>query len=137
MVVLFSSAHEGYAPLSNFWPCEVELDGEVYKSLEHAYQAAKFLDPGLRRKVGQAATAAKARKLGRRYNQHKRLDWFTTNLAVMEMLCWRKFSRCSVALEVLLSTGTERLEEDTRDRFWGGKGCNHMGNILMLIRGHW
>ena len=30
-----------FAFLSNFWECEVEFDGIVFPSVEHAYQAAK------------------------------------------------------------------------------------------------
>jgi len=36
----------GYRFLSNFHPCEVEMDGETYPSVEHAYQTAKSLDEG-------------------------------------------------------------------------------------------
>ena len=30
--------------LSNFWPSKVHYDGMEYRSVEHAYQAAKALD---------------------------------------------------------------------------------------------
>ena len=31
--------------LSNFYTAEVEYEGVIYRTLEHAYQAAKFFDP--------------------------------------------------------------------------------------------
>jgi predicted NAD-dependent protein-ADP-ribosyltransferase YbiA (DUF1768 family) len=34
-----------YRFLSNFYPCVVHLDEEVYPSVEHAYQAAKTVNP--------------------------------------------------------------------------------------------
>ena len=33
-----------HAFLSNFHPAPVVLDGEIYRSVEHAYQAAHFLE---------------------------------------------------------------------------------------------
>lgn len=34
-----------YRFLSNFWPCKVIFNGLEYPSTEHAYQAAKTLNP--------------------------------------------------------------------------------------------
>ena len=53
-------AFEGeYSWLSNFWPVEVVLDGMVFPSVEHAYQAAKA-DPS-QWVVFLGCTAGKAR----------------------------------------------------------------------------
>src|SRR5262245_22740028 len=51
--------------LSNFWPCGVEFEGVMYPSAEHAYQAAKTLDEGARRRIAGLATAAEAKAAGR------------------------------------------------------------------------
>lgn len=53
-----------YAFLSNFHPCQSYYEGRNYKSVEHAYQAAKTLDPKERVAIQLAPTAAKAKRLG-------------------------------------------------------------------------
>lgn len=55
-----------YRFLSNFYPAEIELDGEVYQTLEAAFQARKTLDPGERAKIRTAKTPGEAKRLGRR-----------------------------------------------------------------------
>ena len=54
-----------YRYLSNFaiLSTPVVLDGEKYISTEHAYQAAKFLDPVLRKQIRDCITPGKAKKL--------------------------------------------------------------------------
>jgi len=37
-----TSFKKEYTFLSNFYPVNVEFDGDCYPSVEHAYQAAKF-----------------------------------------------------------------------------------------------
>lgn len=36
--------HGRFRFLSNFWPASVVMDGEVYPTVEHAYQAAKIAE---------------------------------------------------------------------------------------------
>lgn len=36
------------------------LDGKVYPSLEHAYQASRFVEPAIRDKIARAPTAGAA-----------------------------------------------------------------------------
>ena len=40
-----------YRFLSNFWPATVEFEGMTYPTVEHAYQSAKTLDMGERRRI--------------------------------------------------------------------------------------
>ena len=74
--------------LSNFYPCQVELDGVSYNSVEHAYQAAKTLDPKIRFKIG-ASTAGQAKRLGAVCPMRE--DWLEIKLSVMESLLRQKF----------------------------------------------
>jgi predicted NAD-dependent protein-ADP-ribosyltransferase YbiA (DUF1768 family) len=46
--------------LSNFHPCEVELDGVVYPFVEHAFQSAKTDDPEIRALIQAAPNPRKA-----------------------------------------------------------------------------
>lgn len=126
-----------YRWLSNFWFVPVTLDGVEYSSVEHAYQAAKTLDSKEREAFQYAKTAGDAKKLGR--NVTFRSDWDEIKLGVMEDLVRQKFQQPYLA-EKLLATGDQELVEGNwwGDRFWGvckGEGENHLGRILMKIRG--
>ena len=127
-----------YRWLSNFWPCTVTLDGEEYRSVEHAYQAAKTLDPEERLEFRRPdTTAAIAKQLGRHVTQ--RWDWPMARVAVMTQLTFQKFRDHPELGALLLATGDEELVEGNTwgDHFWGvceGQGTNHLGRILMTVR---
>jgi hypothetical protein len=72
-----SSFRGGYAFLSNFHPATVLFEGHPYRSVEHAFQAAKTRDRGLRRAIREAPTAGEAKKLGRRVPLRR--DWEGVN----------------------------------------------------------
>lgn len=126
-----------YAFLSNFYPCQVVWDGKIYPSVEHAYQAAKTLDPQEREIIRLAPTPGKARRLGRRVTM--RPDWEPIKRSVMFLLVLRKFQDPALGAR-LLATGDRVLVEgnDWGDTYWGqcplGVGENHLGRILMLVR---
>lgn len=131
-IVAFTGANRF---LSNFWPATVTLDGVAYPSVESAYQAAKTLDLEARVPF-QSASASEAKKLGK--SLPMRADWEAVKLAVMEGLLRQKFADPYLR-EQLLATGDQLLQEGNHwgDVFWGvcrGKGLNHLGQLLMLIR---
>lgn len=125
-----------YRFLSNFWPCEVLLDGELYSSVEHAYQAAKTMSYEHRDKIRLAATAGNAKRMGR--NVPMRGDWDSIKLQVMLDLLRRKFTHRKLAALLLETSDAELIEGNTwGDRFWGvcaGIGENHLGKLLMQVR---
>lgn len=125
-----------YRFLSNFYPCPVNLDGLQFPSVEHAYQAAKTLDPDARLaisllpKPGQAKHAGKALQL--------RAGWDGMRLDVMRGLLLQKFAYTPFA-NALKATHPWGLIEGNNwgDTFWGvcnGRGKNHLGRLLMEIR---
>jgi ribA/ribD-fused uncharacterized protein len=125
-----------YRFLSNFYPATVEMYGLSYPSVEHAYQAAKTLDPVERVTIRQAASAADAKRLGRIVTV--RPDWLENRASFMLKLVERKFALPSLR-DKLLATGSEELVEGNSwgDTYWGvcdGKGANTLGLILMLVR---
>lgn len=125
-----------YRFMSNFSASEVELDGLKYPTVEHAYQAAKTADPTERRRIREADSPSKAKKLGQQVKL--RADWEEVKLQIMEDLLIQKFSDPALK-QKLLDTGDGYLEETNTwgDKFWGvckGNGKNHLGKILMKIR---
>ncbi len=128
-----------YRFLSNFYPCSVTLDGVEYKSVEHAYQAAKSLDPEVRKKFlnpGRRGGAGAAKHMGR--HVVLRPDWEEVKLSVMFDLLRKKFASGDLR-RALLSTDDAELVEgnDWGDQEWGvcwGKGENKLGKLLMQVR---
>jgi hypothetical protein len=127
-----------YRFLSNFYPAIVEYDGLEYPSTEHAYQAAKTEDLAQRRRIRESQKPGDAKRSGQ--NVKMRTDWEQIKLGVMEDLVRQKFTKHKELKENLLATGDAYLEETNhwKDTFWGvckGVGTNHLGKILMKIRG--
>jgi ribA/ribD-fused uncharacterized protein len=125
-----------YRWLSNFWPAEVMLDGEVYPTVEHAYQAAKTLDLEKRRKIRDLERPGLAKREGKKVKV--RLDWEDIKISVMYSLLQQKFLNPELKSN-LLATGDIELQEGNTwgDTFWGvckGVGNNHLGILLMKVR---
>ncbi len=107
-----------YKFLSNFWVHNVYLEGRVYPSVEHAYQAAKTLHSEERSVIAQCASPSKAKKLGRQVTL--RPDWEVVKLSIMHNLVRCKFQSEGLAGK-LLATGEDVLVEGNwwGDTFWG------------------
>lgn len=125
-----------YRFLSNFYACDIELDGVIYPTVEHAYQAAKTLDPEYRKLFADRKLApGGAKRMGKQVPL--RPDWDSIKLGIMESLVRQKFDT-HLALQ-LIETGDQQLVESNwwGDTFWGvceGVGENHLGKILMKVR---
>jgi ribA/ribD-fused uncharacterized protein len=143
-----------YDFLSNFYSAEVRLDDVAYASVEHAYQAAKTLDPKKREiftlEFNPNLTAAQAKKIGQKIELRE--DWLKVKVPIMHGLVMQKFYDPKLRAK-LMATGDAYLEEGNNwhDTFWGvcyhrleGKACkelghaafggNHLGYILMDVR---
>jgi N-glycosidase YbiA len=127
-----------YRFLSNFWPALVEMDGSLYPTVEHAYQAAKTRDNDehSRRIIQALDTPGRAKSYARTIRL--RGDWEQIKIQVMEGLLAQKFSTCTLGPMLERTWPKELIEGNTwGDTFWGvckGVGHNHLGKLLMLIR---
>lgn len=124
-----------YRFLSNFWLCNIMLDGLWFPSVENAYQAAKSYDKEYRLGLTEL-TASNARAAGRLVKL--RGDWEVVKQEVMYFLLVQKFRQPTLR-QALLDTGDAYLEETNfhGDTYWGvcrGVGTNHLGILLMQIR---
>lgn len=54
MTIRFFSKSETHREFSNFAPFPIDLDGKRWPTVEHYYQAQKFADPELQRKIRKA-----------------------------------------------------------------------------------
>ncbi len=132
-----------YHILSNFHATDIDMDGIIYPTVEHAYQAAKTDNTDERRKVAALETPSKAKSYGRRMKRPA--NWFDYNLDLMESLILQKFTRYPDLCEKLLATGDAELIEGNiwNDRFFGmvrdkqtgeWTGKNHLGQMLIRVR---
>lgn len=128
-----------YRWLSNFWPSPVTLDGVEYSTVEHAYQAAKSLDPTYRTKIANAITPTKAKTLGKKANL--RPDWDVIKIPIMSDLIRQKFEYPMLRASLKATCKIDLIEGNWwGDTFWGvyrGKGTNYLCKILMTERAKW
>jgi ribA/ribD-fused uncharacterized protein len=125
-----------YRFLSNFEVGDVVYEGVKYPSSENAYQAAKSLDPEIRKQFLNI-TPSESKKLGRKIEY--RTDWEEVKYKVMYDIVYDKFWRNPYLREMLIETGERYLEETNhwKDQIWGvcnGVGTNWLGKILMDVR---
>lgn len=110
--------------------------GLRFPSVEHAFQAAKSLDPDIRWQFQYCRSAGEAKQRGKMVKL--RPDWEEVKIQVMTDLIRSKF-QCPELKQKLLDTGYAHIEEGNShgDRFWGtvkGQGRNELGKILMKVR---
>lgn len=152
---------------SNFYPSTVELfiidglpcavlppdvllsmkyEAETYSSVEHAYQASKFLDAKLRQRFQWELTAGQAKRLGANLVKQRRADWFDVNKQIMKGLLIQKFTPTTLRRRLLSSFKALLVEgNDWHDNFWGDCSCpacrdipgeNWLGKLLMEVRSY-
>ncbi|MFA5652226.1 MAG: NADAR family protein [Candidatus Paceibacterota bacterium] len=132
-----------YRFLSNFWPAKVFLDDVEYKSVELAYQAAKWKPE--HRGYFQTCTELEAIKHNEENKPHDactKEEWAERKLTIMTDLVTQKFNPLlnPENTKLLLDTGQMHLEEMNwwNDLYWGtnkeGEGENQLGKLLMKVR---
>jgi len=136
MIDMIDSFSGEYRFLSNFYMIDVEFEGMVYRSVEHAYQAAKSTDLSIRKHIQQFLTPGKAKRFGK--SIEIREDWERVKVGIMYELIRKKFNNEELKSK-LLDTGDLWIIEGNNwnDTFWGycnGDGRNVLGVILMNVR---
>lgn len=124
--------------LSNFAPPGFESQGVYWPTVEHYFQAQKFVEPVARERIRKAATPKEARALGQSRDYKIRSDWDAVREHVMLEALRLKFKRPE-AKTLLLSTENRALiEASPFDYFWAagqdGSGLNRLGHLLMQVR---
>ncbi|KAK3082645.1 hypothetical protein FSP39_001246 [Pinctada imbricata] len=123
--------------LSNFYPSEMKIFGQTFKTPEHAFQHTKAMRCGDLHRADQimkAETALDAKRIG---NQIMMSDqWFETRDDVMRNILDAKVAQCKQFCEALLkSNKNTTFVEAAYDDYWGS-GLNKLGT-LHTSSGHW
>jgi ribA/ribD-fused uncharacterized protein len=138
-VINFYSLSDEYGCFSNFAKAPIRLQGKVWPTSEHYFQAQKFAGTDREEEIRQAKSAMIAARMGRSRSHRLRPDWEHIKDAIMREAVLAKFTQHDELRGILLETGDARLVEHTEnDAYWGdggdGRGRNRLGEILMSVR---
>ena len=133
------SMEDANDPLSAYSRHGFELDGEVWPSVAHYFEAMKFTDADLRKAICAAESPNAARVLARRNRRRIRNDWNSLRETYMTRGVYRKCRTSEDASTALLATGERRIIETSQyDYYWGcgrdTRGLNTYGRVLMQVR---
>ena len=145
--IYFYDSANPYYEFTNFYPAPFVINGVKWPTSEHYFQAGKFAT-GIRQNapmVNVILSTRKASDVFKYANSNSALvrsEWKQgddfKNWVMWEAL-WEKFRQNPALRQMLLSTGTKKLYEDSPvDSYWGigvdGQGFNVLGRMLMAIR---
>lgn len=134
--------------LSNFSAFNLEWEGLVFPTSEHAYQWEKFGVEGewvgdeigdVLHAIHSAPSAHEAFKIAERNKPLRRADWDQIKVDVMRRILRAKAAQHEYVRRKLLATGHRMLIENSwRDDFWGWgpnrDGQNMLGRLWMEVR---
>lgn len=141
--ILFNAAKiNTFKELDTRYPVNITIDGKVWPSAEHYYQAMKFPEfPEVQEQIRQAPTATAAQKIGKAKDPSKpiRADWKEKREGILRKALVEKFNQNPALKQILLDTYPKPLiYADANDAFWGyGRtkaGQNRLGRLLMDYR---
>lgn len=137
MDIRFYIADQPFGWMSNFARYPIEVDGLVWPTSEHYYQAQKTTDFILQEEIRQTSRPGDSKRLGAKLPI--RSDWNQVKDDIMRKVVKAKFVQHPDLKEMLLGTGDAILIEHTEnDRYWGdggdGSGKNMLGKVLMEVR---
>ncbi|MEP3422894.1 MAG: NADAR family protein [Erythrobacter sp.] len=142
-VRFYRASEKPYGAFSNLYRREIEFEGNVYATSEHAYQAGKARKEAVRAWLMAAPSpsllAMAAHGL---YYWDVAPGWSKTKFERMRRVLRVKFDQHEDLKDLLLSTGDARLVESATvdnevNRLWGevdGVGKNTLGIMLMELR---
>ncbi len=139
MTVLFNKLNELYGQFSNFWPSRIVMDGQVYATVEHYFQAEKFHGTLRAEEIRKAGNPMVAARMGRSREFPLRADWLHVRDEIMLRAVRAKFAQNEGLARILSGTGQKLIvEHRKKDGYWGdagdGSGLNRLGEILMRVR---
>lgn len=139
-LIYFYHSDQKWGEFTNFSKHSIFIDGKIWPTVEHFYQAQKFhnteFEEIIRREESPTLAKQKAHELLR---VHPVQNWNNKKEEVMYRALEAKFSQHPELTELLMSTGNTLLvERSDFDNYWGdgadGKGKNRLGVLLMKLR---
>ncbi len=138
--IKFYSTKEEYGCFSNFSAHPISLEGKIWPTTEHYFQAQKFPNNiEYQEKIRLEKSPMIAARLGRSRKVKFRPDWESIKDSIMRKALLAKFTQHKDLAKILLDTQDAILiEHTTNDKYWAdggdGSGKNMLGKLLMSIR---
>ena len=138
--VFFYHSDQPWGELSNFSRHSVFIDGLIWPTTEHYYQAQKFVMNEQQEIIRCAASPMLAKSLASDLqNKIEKTDWHSARDGVMLKALRAKFSQHpDLAIKLLSTNNRNLIERSNNDRYWGdpgdGSGQNKLGQLLMQVR---
>lgn len=139
--IRFYNRDEPYYGFTNFYPAPIDLDGKIWPTTEHYFQAQKFIGTSYLEMIRNFDRPRQAFDLSRNptVSRWRRSDWEDIKINIMRKALLAKFTQHKNLRQMLLSTGDRYLiEHSPHDKFWGNGGDdtgeNHLGLLLMEVR---
>ena len=121
--IRFYRTDDPYGEFSNLSPHPIVVDGMVWPTSEHFFQAQKFAGTEHEEAIRHASTPDKAAKMGRDRKRPLRADWEEMRNDVMQLATYCKFTQHPELRQLLLDTEDACLvEHTTNDHYWGDGG---------------
>jgi ribA/ribD-fused uncharacterized protein len=136
--------------LSNFHACDVNVNGELHKSTEHAFQLTKALrngDISAADRIRSASNALQAKRIGDAVKTTS--SWESEKVEVMTTIIEAKFKQVKSFRDTVKKLDPKTtVVEATRDNFWGSgldeaatlktrpkawPGSNKLGKIIKAV----
>lgn len=125
----------------NFSSFGIKMEGEFYPTVEHAYQAGKFIDsaPHIAEQIKKSFSAHEAQKIAFANRDKQVENWDEIKVKYMEKLLRLKLEQNPYVKKKLLQTKDCIICEDSpKDNFWGigaeRNGRNELGKLWMKLR---
>jgi N-glycosidase YbiA len=139
MILFYRIEDEPYGCFSNLSPHGVQLAGDWWPTVEHYFQAQKFVGTRYEEMIRCTEDPYFVADVGKWQQLPLRPDWEQVKDDVMYRAVLCKFETHADIRQILLSTGNEFIVENAPDDFyWGcghdGSGKNRLGQILMGVR---
>lgn len=135
--IYFYLKDEEHGWLSNFYPSPFILSGGTWPTNEHYYQAKKAASGEFAEWIRRAPNPYHAMKAGRalRPGREIRENWEHLRSAVMLEGLRAKFAQNPELEMKLIATRPMPIHEDSpTDMYWGIKGEDMLGRLLMRVR---
>lgn len=137
--IYFYKIEEEFGFLSNFSHFGFFIDNNYWYSVEHFYQASKFLDPKLQQTIQNLKTPREAAIMGKDLNNPLRENWDEIKEDIMRFAIRQKFEQNATLKYKLMQTNDRFLcKHKDKDPYWAdgenNTGLNRLGYLLMELR---
>ncbi len=122
-----------YRFLSNFYNAKMVINKKEYATVEHYFQSMKHTGTDIEEKIRLTPKPMDAKELA--WTRPLPSNWDGIKEDIMLTALRAKFSQHPKLAKKLLDTGDARLHEDSpTDMYWGVKGLDRMGILLLQVR---